>query len=143
MKLKNIIYVVLMMTFSSCSLNSDSNTPQVVRNEWHLRNVSGGLEGVNNDLGFNTVIWIFNESSSSLKIENNNTNASIEDGLDSGTYSYSLDEDGNNIFLTIDDYEMGSLTISTNQLIINQNLTSNGTAADGFIYTFRLVEIIE
>lgn len=142
MKLKPIIYIILIFAFASCSLNSENN-PQVVRSEWHLRNVSGGLSGVNNDFEFNTVIWTFNESLESINVENNNTNPAIEDGFDTGTYSYSLMDDGDHIFISIEDNEIGSLTFTSNELVIDQNLTSNGSVADGYIYTFRLVEIIE
>ncbi|MFH6768348.1 hypothetical protein V8G56_06350 [Gaetbulibacter aquiaggeris] len=73
---------------------------------------------------------------------NNNTNA-VEDGLDSGTYRYDLLDDGKNIFLIIDDNEFGGLTLSNNILTIDQNLRSTGTGADGFIYSFQLVQTIE
>ncbi len=142
MNLKLVTSIILIAIITSCSVNNEDDKPQVVRSEWHLKNVSGGLEGVNNDFDFNQVIWLFNESQSSLTVLNNNTNA-VEDGLDSGTYIYALLDDGNNIFLIIDDNEFGSLTISNNILTIDQNITSNGSSADGFIYTFQLVETIE
>jgi len=55
----------------------------------------------------------------------------------------SILNDGNNTFLIIDGNEYGSITVLTNNLIIDQNLTSTGTGADGFIYSFQLVETIE
>jgi len=85
---------------------------------------------------------VFNELQGSLTVLNNNTN-DVEDGLDSGTYNYSLLDDGNNTFLIIDDNEFGGLIILNNNLTIDQNLTSTGTGADGFIYSFQLVQTIE
>jgi len=143
MKFKFLASVIFIVILTSCSINSDNNNPQVVRTEWHLKNVSGGVGGVNDDFAISEVIWIFNETLSKLTVTNNNTDTSKEDGLDSGTYTYSLIEEGSNTFLVVDDHEIGSLTLPTNQLIIDENLTSNGTGADGFIYTFQLVQITE
>jgi hypothetical protein len=141
MKFKFLASVIFIVVLTSCSISSDDNTPQIIRNEWHLKNVSGGIDGVNDDFAFSEVIWAFNETLSTLTVTNNNTDGSKEDGLDSGNYTYSLIEEGNNTFLVVDDHEIGSLTLPTNQLIIDENLTSNGTGADGFIYTFQLVQI--
>lgn len=142
MHLKFLTSIILIVISTSCSINNENNKPQVVRSEWHLKNVSGGLEGVNNDFVLNQIIWIFNESQSSLTVLNNNTNA-VEDGLDSGTYTYALLNDSNNTFLIIDDNEFGGLTILNDILTIDQNITSTGSGADGFIYTFQLVETIK
>lgn len=142
MKYKFLISLILIVIIASCSINNDDDKPQVVRSEWHLKNVSGGLAGVNNDFDFNQVIWVFNELQGLLTVLNNNTNA-VEDGLDSGTYSYSMLDDGTNTFLIIDNSEFGGLTITNNNLTIDQNLTSTGTSADGFIYSFQLVQTIE
>ena len=142
MNLKFVTSFILIVIITSCSINNEDDKIQVLRSEWHLKNVSGGLEGVNNDFVLNQVIWMFNEPQSSLTVLNNNTNA-VEDGLDSGTYTYDLLDDGKNIFLIIDDNEYGGLTISNNILTIDQNLRSTGTGADGFIYSFQLVQTIE
>lgn len=142
MNLKFLTSIILIVIITSCSINNEDNKIQVLRSEWHLKNVSGGLEGVNNDFVLNQVIWMFNEPQSSLTVLNNNTNT-VEDGLDSGTYTYALLNDGNNTFLIIDDGEFGGLTILNNILTIDQNITSTGSGADGFIYTFQLVETIE
>ena len=142
MNLKFLTAMIFIVIITSCSINNDDDKPQVVRSEWHLKNVSGGLAGVNNDFDFNQVIWVFNELQGSLTVLNNNTNA-VEDGLDSGTYNYSLLDDGTTTFLIIDDNEFGGLIILNNNLTIDQNLTSTGTGADGFIYSFQLVQTIE
>ena len=138
MNYKFLTSLILFVIITSCSINNDDDKPQVVRSEWHLKNVSGGLAGVNNDFDFKQVIWVFNELQGSLTVLNNNTN-DVEDGLDSGTYNYSLLDDGNNTFLIIDDNEFGGLIILNNNLTIDQNLTITGTGADGFIYSFQLV----
>ena len=142
MNYKFLTSLILFVIITSCSINNDDDKPQVVRSEWHLKNVSGGLAGVNNDFHFNQVIWVFNELQGSLTVLNNNTNA-VEDGLDSGTYTYSILDDGTTTFLIIDENEFGGLIILNNNLTIDQNLTITGTGADGFIYSFQLVQTIE
>lgn len=143
MKFKFLASVIFIVVLTSCSISSDNNNTQVVRTEWHLKNVSGGIEGVNDDFNYNIVVWTFDETLNTLTVSNNNTDTSKEDGLDSGTYTYSLIEEGSNTFLVVDDHEIGSLTLSTNELIIDENSTSNGNGADGFIYTFQLVQVTE
>jgi len=138
--LTSIIFILLL---TSCSLSNDNDNPQYVRSEWHLKNVSGGIDGVNNDFDLSTVIWTFNEALGTLNIVNNNTNEELEDGYDTGNYTYSLIDNGNNSFIIINQIEFGSLTLSNNKLIINQNEKSTGTGADGYIYTFQLVEVVE
>lgn len=140
MKFLTSAFFILLLT--SCSLSNDNNS-QYVRTEWHLKNVTGGIDGVSNDFNLNTVIWTFNEVLGTLNIENNNTNAELEDGFDTGNYTYSLIDNGNNSFIIINQTEFGSLTLSNNQMTINQNEKSTGTGADGYIYKFQLVEINE
>jgi hypothetical protein len=144
MKLKFLSSIVFIIILTSCSLNSDNNTePQIIRTEWHLRNVAGGIDGVNNNFALNTIIWTFNESSNILNVINNNTNTSLEDGFDSGIYSYSLLDNVNKAYISISQTEFGSISVLDKQLIIDQNEKSTGGGADGYIYTFQLVEIIE
>jgi hypothetical protein len=143
MNLKIFISFIFFIVLTSCSLSNDTSNPKFVKTEWHLKTVSGGIDGVNNSFDFNTVIWTFDESLGVFYVVNNNTNTSNEDGFDSGTYTYSLQDNGNNSFITINQNEFGSLTILNKQLIINQNEKSTGSGADGYIYTFQLVEVIE
>lgn len=143
MTMKFLTAAIFIFLLTSCSISSDNNVPQFVRAEWHLKNVSGGIDGVNNNFDLNTIIWAFNESLGTLNITNNNTDTTKEDGFDTGNYTFSLINNSNNSFIVINQNELGSLTILNNQLIINQNEKSTGAGADGYIYTFKLVEITE
>ena len=142
MKFKQVTFIILLVSLMSCSLNNDNN-PQVIRTEWHLKNVSGGIEGIDYDFDFNVVIWEFNETLATVLIENNNTNDAIEDGPDSGTYPYEIVDGTDFTFISIDNNELGDLNILENELIIDGNLTSSGMGTDGYVYTFRRVEYIE
>ena len=149
--MKHYIYTFLLaiLTLSSCSLNSDSNSdsnlPEIIAVEWHLTNVFGGLSGVDNNFELNEIVWEFDEEYGSLTITNTNENDTIEDGFDSGIYSFSVTNQDLNQFLFINDTEFGNLIIdnSENEMVIDQNITMNGEAADGYIYTFERVIIYE
>ena len=144
MKHSILITFLSFITLSSCSLDNNNNDvkQQVYKTYWHLINVSGGFSGVDNDFELNKIIWSFNEEENELTVTNTNTE-DLEDGLDSGTYTYSVDEDDNkDLFLTINSNEFGNFTVSETQLIIDQNITTNGTGSDGFIYTFKRVVIV-
>lgn len=138
--MKNYLIVACISFFAltNCSLDSDNNSqPQVTRVLWNLKNVSGGVAGVNNDFTSGKIVWEFNTATSTVTVSNTN-NTDVEDGLSTGTYSFSVTKVGNIEYLTISSNEVGSLKFTTNDtvLIINQNEKSTGTGTDGYIYTF-------
>ncbi|PKQ45114.1 hypothetical protein [Confluentibacter flavum] len=148
MKYYLIIACISFLTLTNCSLGDvDNSEPQVIRVLWHLKNVSGGVAGVDNDFNSGVIVWEFKDATSTLTVSNNNSNAAIEDGLNSGTYTYSIDDNstGNDDYISIGPNEFGSIAITSNgnQLIIDQNKTSTGPAADGYIYTFDKSIIVE
>ena len=110
---------------------------------WNLTKVSGGISGVDIDYNIGTIIWSFDEINTMLTVTNSNTDDSLEDGLESGTYPYSVIDNGHDLFLSINSIEFGKLTISENQLEIDQNITTSGTGADGYVYTFQKTTVIE
>lgn len=144
MKHTILITFLSLITLTNCSIsNEDNPTPQVYKTYWHLVNVSGGFAGVNNDFELNKIVWSFIEIENILTVTNNN-GTEDEDGLDTGTYTYSVFTDDNgNLFLSINSNEYGHLDISETQLIIDQNITTTGTGADGYIYTFRKILVLE
>ncbi|WP_303319083.1 hypothetical protein Q4Q34_00155 [Flavivirga abyssicola] len=140
-----IIFSLLLLT--ACSVKNDINIPepQTVIAHWNLVRTTGGLAGVDDSFPLETVVWTFNEVDFEIEIENNNTDDTKQDALDSGTYAYSVTEANGDTFLSIDGVEFGSFTISSAAVLtIDQNNLSDGSGADGFIYTFeRTLEIIE
>ncbi|WP_111308227.1 hypothetical protein [Confluentibacter sediminis] len=146
MKYSLIIACISFFALTNCSLDSvDNDIPKVTRVLWHLKNVSGGVSGVDNDFPANKIVWEFRDATSTLTVSNTNTDTSIEDGLDSGTYSYTIVEVGSDAYIKINSNEVGKITItnSGNTLTINQNLKSSGSATDGYIYTFNKTVIVE
>lgn len=140
---KNILIVKCsIFAFLNCSVNNDrSINSDNVKYLWHLINVSGRIAGIDEQFELGTIVWEFNEDTSTLTVTNNNENSNVENGLDTGTYEFSVLNVDNKTYLVINSNEIGSFEISQNILTINQNEMSNGTGADGFIYTFQ-VEII-
>lgn len=131
--------LVLLLSITSCSIDSDTNQEeQNYQVFWHLRNVSGGVSGVDDDFELETIVWTFNETTSMLNIENNNTDDTKQEGLPTGDYTYSVIQSESRSFLVIGGTELGEITSpASNLLVINENEKSTGTGADGFIYTFQ------
>ena len=130
---------------NSCSLDSNPDTSsQSFRSLWHLINVSGGIAGVNDSFSLETIVWSFNEDTFILTIENNNTDDTKQDGHDSGEYDYSIVTENNEEFIVLDGTEIGAIYLtSQNILVIDENVTSSGAGADGFLYTFQRTLVAE
>ncbi|MDO5968744.1 hypothetical protein Q4Q35_02905 [Flavivirga aquimarina] len=142
MKRNLLIILTCFFVLTNCSLNDDNNSDDtVVFTTWHLTNVTGGLAGVDDTFDLKTIIWIFDGNNSVITVVNNNTDDTKVDGLDSGTYDFSIITEGDDEFLVVENNEMGLLTTTTTQsyLEIDENSTSEGDVADGFIYTFKKV----
>tara|TARA_R110002049_G_scaffold38978_2_gene120380 strand:+ start:38727 stop:39137 length:411 start_codon:yes stop_codon:yes gene_type:complete len=126
---------------TNCSIDKNDDTPEEITiAQWNLTHVSGGIAGVDIDFELGEIIWVFDEYNGVLSIGNTNTDNTLEDGLDSGEYSFFFTEDAPNVYITISGTERGSITVSEDQkhFILNQNETlSGGTGADGFIYEFE------
>lgn len=143
MKHSILVTILSLITLTSCSLGGDDDQLKEYKTYWHLINVSGGIAGVDNDFALNKIIWSFEEEENNLIVNNTNT-GNQEDGFDTGTYNYSLDENENKeLFLIINSNEFGNIVVSDSQMLIDQNITTSGTGADGFIYTFRKVVVLE
>jgi hypothetical protein len=83
----------------------------------------------------------FNEETSSLTVINTNEDESIEDGLNSGIYTFYVLNTNDKSFLIVDNNEFGNLVIDTESLTINQNITSEGDGADRYLYEFQRIII--
>ena len=127
------IFLILIcgMLLSSCSTNNNLSIEQ----KFYLVNVSGGFAGVNFNFDKGQIIWTFNEQNSTLNIKKN-TNESFS-GLNEGIYSYSIVNINNDLFLHIDENELGGVSTSENGMIIDENMRSTGSGADGFIMTLE------
>jgi hypothetical protein len=128
-----------LITLLNCSVhNNNDDKDHVIKTNYHLIQVNGGIAEVDTTFDFNKIIWTF-----VLTVNNTNTN-DVEGGLDTGTYSYSIEEnDAKDLFLIIESNEFGGFTFTQTQLKIDQNLTTSGNGADGFIHTFVPISVVE
>lgn len=146
MKRNFLIAFSFLFILTSCSLNDANNNDEaqeVILSFWHLRETSGGFAGVNDQFELDTVVWFFDETNGTVTIENNNTDDTKQDALDSGTYTYSIITGDIGLFIIVDGNELGEITIDQTNFVIDQNNTSGGVAADGFVYTFQRVNEVQ
>ena len=87
--------------------------------------------------------WIHtSDESLTITVTNNNTDDTKEDFLDSGNYNYSITEETDGNYITIEETEFGEVTFpTTTTLLIDTNELSTGSGADGYTYTFQRVLI--
>ncbi len=143
MKTNFKIFILLVCVyFVGCTKNDDSVhdvQPKELRTKlasdtWNLRNVSGGILGMDASFEKGRVKWSFANQSSILSVENNSADR-IYSGLGTGKYSYSIfmEQDRPTIFLKVEDDVFGNISISGNVLTIDQNELDSGLGTDGFV----------
>ncbi len=133
--MRKIAFILLSLVFVNCSIDSDSQPPTQTSAKWSLIQAIGGVAGSNMVYSQNQINWTFNEVNATLIVEHNT--AGVSDALDPGTYDYSIQTIANDDFLFIDDVEYGSIVITGNRFIINQNIASDGSIiTDKFEYRF-------
>jgi len=134
MKWKILVLLVVGFCGVIASCNDDDSTQaSTINGTWNLKNISGGLAGINDAYNQGIIKWVFDSQALTLTVENNNSQNTIYDGFESGIYSYSILESGGDSYLIAEDIEFGGYTVTENNLIIDQNKTLIGTGADGFI----------
>ncbi len=135
---RNVLILALLFFagfIAGCENDDDLTPGQPINGSWNLTNVAGGLAGVNIDYKKGEVKWHFDSKSGNLTVENLIDSTGPEDiyaGLDSGTYSYEIRQEGESNVLYIDNSKRGILTIVDNTLKID-----DGLIADGFITQFE------
>jgi len=134
----SIAILLLLVSLSSCS-DSNDNPSDTIEGNWRLVHVTGGILGVDQTFEGDKIIWKFNSQNQNLIVVDNNTDQNLIDGLDSGSYEYSIisnpgNELCNQSIIIEDNGNMGCISID------NTKLTINDLSADGFKYEFRRQE---
>jgi hypothetical protein len=132
-----IPFVLSVFTLLVGCSSSDSSEKDPIDGIWDVHNISGGFAGINDDYPQGTIIWSFDAQTSNLTITNNNTNNTIYDGFESGEYPYTILHIDKTLYLQVNGQEFGGVVISQNELVINQNITSTGSGADGFVILLK------
>lgn len=134
MKIKGLItFYALLFVISGCQENGDSAESTPVSGDWNLVNVSGGFAGINENFEKGSIVWTFDADQGTLEVANNNSSNALYDGLPSGNYTYDTMEEEGNLFLFIDNIESGGVTISKDEMVLNQNMLMNGSGADRYV----------
>jgi hypothetical protein len=131
----SLLMILSLVFFTSCNNDDDSNQMEILNGIWNVKNISGGFAGIDDDYDTGIITWTFNNQI--LTIENNESQGNIYSGFESGTYYYSTNEINGNNYIIINNAEYGGFTLSVNNLTINQNETSSGSGADGFMLQFE------
>ncbi len=66
-------------------------------------------------------------------VVNNDDSSTIFNGLSSGNYNYSVLKEKDKYYLLVNDKEMGGILFTEAKLILDQNNTTSGSGADGFV----------
>ncbi|MCB0446073.1 MAG: hypothetical protein KDD03_00905 [Gelidibacter sp.] len=129
MKTKYLFLVLFVCTLlSGCSSNDDPTPTTTI--EWNLISVTGGLAGVNDTFDPGLITWTFNSNTNTVIVVNNNTDDTLIDFFDSGTYTYVTTVVGSDVHVTIDGIEFGVITQTASQMTLDQQ------ALDGYLVTF-------
>jgi len=132
----SLLIIFSLVFFTNCSNDDDSNQTETLNGIWNLKNVSGGLQGININYSPGDVEWNFDLDTNTLTVKNNIITTGPEDiyaGLDSGTYDIQVEQNGETETLFINNTERGVvILLNTNNLKID-----DGLAADGFITEFE------
>ncbi len=134
MQFLNLSLTLLLTVFMSCSNDDNSAENETLSGVWHLKNVSGGIQGTNIDYEEGEVKWAFRESDNAVVVENNIMTTGPEDifaGLDSGVYEYEIQQLGQTKMLYVDGNVMGAILFSSGNLKIDE-----GSDVDGLVKEF-------
>ncbi len=136
MKSRILLFVVLvsLIGVSSCKKNDPGTSPNTYYGAWQLKNVSGGLMGINLNYTTGEVIWSFDENTSKLTVINNiisTGSKSIFARLATGTYTFSISKNGKRKNLFVDNVDFGTIHVNNGVLLLDE-----GVAADGFLTEF-------
>lgn len=135
--MNNKLFISLICLFTlitSCSNNDDTTTNEEAINiPWSLKSVIGGLVGTNDTFVMGTILWTFDDSTNTLIVLNNNTEDVIYDGLQTGSYNYTISTIDGLDYLIVD----GSNNLGKIESINNELTLDNGLPLDGLFLTFE------
>lgn len=127
---KLILIFFSLMVFTACS--EERMSPQ---ESYSLIKVSGGFAGVDENYQPGDIIWTLNDQNGTLTVEKNISESFT--GINEGVYSYYIEIIDDKLYFNIDSLQTGGLSLFQNKMIIDENLSSEGSRADGFIYRFE------
>lgn len=92
-KISTLFVILFLTVMTACSDDLATkqlvNTQEAADGEWHLVQVTGSIAGVNHVFEPGTITWTFNDNGT-VSVINTNTNESLSDFFNTGTYEYSF-----------------------------------------------------
>lgn len=134
MKVKFIFLLVFLAWCASCSDTDDTIPQDPLEGVWHLKNVYGGIQGIDLDYEVGDVVWNFAMDQSTLRVETTFLTTgpkSIYKGLDSGRYTLGFEKQDTTRTILIEGIKYRVLEIDQTDLVLD-----DGLAADGFVRRF-------
>ena len=120
--MKNNLIILLICIFvmvTNCSNNDDNNVPPELLSSWSLRQVSGGIGGIDESFEQDEIVWSF-KNDETLEVEN-----SVIDhpsGFPTGVYMYTVKTENGKYFFTKGETNYGEILLSDTELIIDGNV---------------------
>ena len=135
MKILKPLLLLLLIAVYSCTDTDDNTTDaELLNGSWKLLRVSGSIAGVDHTFPPGTITWTFDADSRTLSVDNNNTNPTLQDGLENGVYDFgfmnSQAPETCQTTLLIDGEDYGCYIFEGETLRISQAYT------DGLMYDF-------
>ncbi len=133
-------FVGILVFLFILSCKSDDDTPVIInpnvnssglQGKWSMIAVSGGFIGTDHTFAKDIVVWEFDDTSKTVKVTNNNTDNSLEDGLSTGTYNFSIRNAQDIQELIINDNSIGNFQLGNNTFSVDEQFR------DGFRYVFE------
>jgi hypothetical protein len=126
---------LLLASFTACKKDATDRQKVIpsqssIDGKWNLTKIYGGITGLVQIFAVGEIEWTFNTPNSTLTVNNTSSNP-VYNYLPSGTYSFQEISNSGHHFLVIEADELGQLSISGNQLQIDQNKKSTGEGACG------------
>tara|TARA_R110002072_G_scaffold89655_4_gene200785 strand:- start:1225 stop:1644 length:420 start_codon:yes stop_codon:yes gene_type:complete len=128
-----MLFLGLILVFTGCSTDNAHEKNDKLGGTWSLINVSGGFAGIDEDFEKGAIVWKFDTKDGTLIVANNDGSNAINNGLPTGTYTYSVLQEKDQFYLEVNDKEIGEIVIDKSQLVLDQNSTTMGNGADGFV----------
>ncbi len=119
-----ILFIVLFLN-SCCNQDDGNPVENSLNGKWHLVQVSGSFAGINHLFEPGTISWEFNDSNHKFKVINTNTDESLQDLFETGTYDFAIQTNTAtpelcNEVIHLDGIDYGCFGIDDNELIISQ-----------------------